>query len=277
MFTPPISVIIPARNAELFIREAIESVKAQTLSVSEIIVIDDGSSDQTALIAQETGALILSQPHRGISAARNAGINASKQEWVAFLDADDRWEDNKIECQWMAIQKCPDVGLVSCDYYMVPGNSMPLLPDQPKTKRWSKLDDRLAVGEHCSYFRRVAGDFFTRFYPLPSTVMLRRNAVSTAGLFDETLQYLQDFEHSMRILANYSTVIVEQLLVGKRVHGDNHSRNVEGRRRDYLTIVGKMIDQPSKYPPGAGQTYRELVKKAFLTVERDLASRHSFH
>ena len=277
MFTLPISVIVPARNAELFIREAIESVQAQTLSVSEIIVVDDGSSDRTALIAQKTGALILSQPHRGVSAARNAGINASKQEWVAFLDADDRWEDNKIECQWTAIQRCPDVGMVSCDYYIVQGNSMPLIPNQPPPKRWSTLDDRLPVGEHCSYFRRVAGDFFTRFYPLPSTVMLRRNAVSTVGLFDETLQYLQDFEHSMRILANYSVVIVEQFLVGKRVHGDNHSRNVEGRRRDYLTIVGKMIDHPNKYPLEAGQTYRELVKKTFLTAERDLASRHRIH
>lgn len=277
MFTPPISVIIPAHNAELFIREAIESVRAQTLSVSEIIVVDDGSSDRTALIAQEAGALILSQPQRGISAARNAGINASKQEWLAFLDADDRWENNKIEYQWMAIQRCPDVGMVSCDYYIVRGNSIPLIPDQPPPKRWSKLDDRLAVGEHCSYFRRVAGDFFTRFYPLPSTVMLRRNAVSTVGLFDENLLYLQDFEHSMRILANYSAVVVEQFLVGKREHGDNHSRNVEGRRRDYLTIVGKMIDHPSKYPPGAGQTYRELVKKAFLKVEQDLSSRHRIH
>src|ERR1700730_3866797 len=277
MFTPPISVIVPARNAELFIREAIESVQAQTLSVSEIIVVDDGSSDRTALIAQKTGALILSQPHRGVSAARNAGINASKQEWVAFLDADDRWEDNKIECQWTAIQRCPDVGMVSCDYYIVQGNSMPLIPNQPPPKRWSTLDDRLPVGEHCSYFRRVAGDFFTRFHPLPSTVMLLRNAVSTVGLFDESLQYLQDFEHSMRILANYSVVIVEQFLVGKRVHGDNHSRNVEGRRRDYLTIVGKMIDHPNKYPLEAGQTYRELVKKTFLTAERDLASRHRIH
>jgi glycosyltransferase involved in cell wall biosynthesis len=272
MFTPSISVIVPARNAELFIREAIESVQAQTLSVSEIIVVDDGSSDRTALIAQEAGALILSQPHRGISAARNAGINASKQEWLAFLDADDRWEDNKIEYQWMAIQRCPDVGMVSCDYYLVQPNSMPVIPDQLPPGRWSKLDDRLAVGEHFSYFRRVAGDFFTRFYPLPSTVMLRRNAVSAVGLFDESLQYLQDFEHSMRILANYSAVIVEQFLVGKRVHGDNHSRNVAGRRRDYLTIVGKMIDHSSKYPPGAGQIYRELVKKTFFTVERDLAS-----
>ena len=94
----PISVVIPAYNAEKFIQQAIESVHAQTLAVTELIVVADDCSDETESIAEALGATVIKVRARNISAARNAGIGAATQKWIAFLDADDFWTADKIEC-----------------------------------------------------------------------------------------------------------------------------------------------------------------------------------
>src|SRR5712691_9803637 len=106
----PISVVIPAYNAESFIAEAIQSVHAQTLKVAEIIVVADDCTDRTAQIAAELGATVLEQKRRNMAAGLNLGVNASTQPWIALLDADDFWDQNKIALQWKqwkAIQSCP--------------------------------------------------------------------------------------------------------------------------------------------------------------------------
>src|SRR6185295_6193515 len=110
----PVSVVIPALNAERFIGQAIESVHAQTLQVREIIMVDNGCTDRTTRIAAALGAAIVEEKRRGISLARNAGIRKSTQEWIALLDADDLWDAQKMERQWAAVQACPDAGLVAC-------------------------------------------------------------------------------------------------------------------------------------------------------------------
>jgi len=114
----PISVVIPAHNAERFIQEAIESVLAQTLPVAEVIVIADDCSDDTRAIARRLGATVFEGKHRNISAATNQGIRAAGQEWIALLDADDFWETRKIESQWKAVQAFPDAPIISCTLYL---------------------------------------------------------------------------------------------------------------------------------------------------------------
>jgi len=98
---PAISVVIPAYNAEAFVARAIESVLAQTLPVAEIVVVDDGSRDATADIAERLGGSIrvLRQSNSGPAAARNHGVRAARSEWIAFLDADDAWLPSKLERQ----------------------------------------------------------------------------------------------------------------------------------------------------------------------------------
>src|SRR5574341_762611 len=103
----PFSVIIPAYNAERFIGETLASVLAQTARPAEIIVVDDGSTDQTAEIARSMGATLVQHGRHGVSLSRNFGILAAASEWVAFLDADDLWETEKLAMQWRALQACP--------------------------------------------------------------------------------------------------------------------------------------------------------------------------
>ena len=94
-----ISVVIPAYNASAFLPRCLESVFAQTLKPDEVIVVDDGSTDNTGSVAAELGAKVVLQENSGPSAARNTGIQNAAGEWIALLDADDLWAPEKLELQ----------------------------------------------------------------------------------------------------------------------------------------------------------------------------------
>lgn len=266
----PVSVVIPALNAERFIAEAIASVHAQTLEVSEIIVVDNGCTDRTAPIAAELGAIVVEEKQRGLSRARNAGLRECTQEWIALLDSDDLWEPQKLEAQWAAIQACPDAGMIAC-YFRVIQDGAAILEntDEDSEKRWAGYLGRV-IKDECSYFPKIEQDFFPRFLPSCSDALIRRDVFATVGLFDETVLYNEDFEFFMRVLARYPLAIVEKTLISCRRHDQKHSFNVEGMRRSLFSIVNYMLQHPEKYPAGAPEVYRDRLKQNFLTVERAL-------
>jgi glycosyltransferase involved in cell wall biosynthesis len=267
----PISVVIPALNAERFIGEALESVHAQTLNVSEIIVVDNGCSDRTAQIASELGAIVVAEKKRGLSPARNTGIRRSTQQWIALLDSDDLWDARKIEHQWAAVQACPDAGLVACYFRVIQDDSIILEnSDEVSEQRWAGYHGRVSVSDHCSYFPKIERDFFPRFLPSCSDALLRRDVFSTVGLFDEDVLYNEDFEFFLRVLARYPLAIVEKTLISCRRHDQKHSFNLQGMRDSLFTVVNYMLKHADKYPAGAPQVYRDRLKKNFLIVERAL-------
>jgi len=268
--TAPVSVVIPALNAERFIGEAIESVHAQTLSVSEIIVVDNGCTDRTAQIASQLGATVVVEEQRGLSRARNAGIRQCTQEWIALLDSDDLWDAEKLERQWAAAQAYPDAGVVAC-YFRVIKDGLVILEntDQVSEQRWDGYHGRV-IDASCSYFPRNEQDFFPRFLPSCSDALVRRDVFANVGLFDETVLYNEDFEFFMRVLARYPLAIVEKTLISCRSHDQKHSLNRQGMRESLFQVVNYMLQHPEKYPAGSPQVYRDLIKKNFLTVERAL-------
>lgn len=268
MTTAPISVVIPAHNAERFVAQAIQSVQAQSLKVAEIILVDNDCFDRTPEIARHLGATVVKEERRGVSIARNTGIRASTQEWIAFLDADDWWTTNKIELQWQAIQECPDAALVSCDNYFAKDGLISPIGEEVLQSRWNNMSGRLIKGEHCSFIPKVPGDILNRFFPKPPTAVLRREVFSTVGCFNEDLLYNEDVECFMRVMARYPLAVVELPLVYCRMHDRNSSRNVEGKQAAYVEIVNLMIKHPEQYPPGAGQIHRQEVKQFFHTIER---------
>jgi glycosyltransferase involved in cell wall biosynthesis len=271
MAVAPISVVIPALNAERFIGEAIESVQAQTLNVAEIVVVDNGCSDRTAQIAAELSAVVVEEKRRGVSLARNAGIRRSNQQWVALLDSDDLWDRRKIEHQWAAVQACPDAGLVACYFRVFQGDSTILEDsDEVAQQRWAGYRGRIIVSEHCSYFPKIEQHFFPRFLPSCSDALLRRDVFATVGLFDEDVLYNEDFEFFMRVLARYPLAIVEKTLISCRRHERKHSFNLQGMRDSLFSVVNYMLKHPDKYPAGAPQVYRDRIKKNFLITERAL-------
>ncbi|HEV7857854.1 MAG TPA: glycosyltransferase [Pyrinomonadaceae bacterium] len=269
MTVAPISVVIPALNAELYIAEAIESVQAQTLKVSEIIVVDNGCTDRTAQIAEELGAVVVEEKKRGLSKARNAGIRVANQEWIALLDSDDLWDQRKIECQWEAIRACPDVGIVAC-YFLVfqDGSIIAQSPDELLGQRWANYHGRVIINDSFSYFPKIEKDFFPRFLPSCSDALLRRDVFATVGLFDEEVLYNEDFEFFLRVLARFPLAIVEKTLIRCRRHARKHSFNLKAMRDSLFSIVNHMLAHPDKYPAGAAQVYSERLKKHFLQIER---------
>ena len=261
----PISVVIPAFNSEDFIAEAIESVHSQTFGVAEIIVVDDGSTDQTADIAAKLGATVIRQPHAGISAARNAGIRAAQQEWIALLDADDLWVPEKIECQWTAIRQHPDVGLVTCalmQWRHGSVNERKLIDDQ--------CDSPPAVGE-ITYVARPERAFLMNGMNYNSpTMLIRRDIMVAVGLFDERIHFVEGVECYLRVIAQCSIAVVERPLVKERLHDRNTSQNYVGMSLAWINMVDLIRAQPQKYPVGAADAMNRDVDGALLPVGREL-------
>jgi len=190
--TAPVSVIIPAYNAATSIQQALKSVAAQTLPPAEVIVVDDGSSDDTIAMAKAMQRLfpagtliIISQTNKGAGAARNRAIDAATKSYIAFLDADDEWLPTKLE-------RSMDV-LTSKNYTLVAHDYMDVMPNGE---------------EHvdCAQRFNEGPDSFVTLYLkgyIPSiSVVTQRAAVLDVGGFDESLRNAQDFDLWLNILSN---------------------------------------------------------------------------
>lgn len=163
----PVSVVIPAYNAERFIRQTIESVYAQTFSVDEIIVVDNNCTDQTRKLAENAGAVIVEEKKQYLSAARNKGILACRNEWIALLDADDLWEKNKIEYQWKAVQNCPDAGIITTDFVFLKHASRFEVVIKRKKNKISRIKNKIVVNKHCSRFSKIDAKTLDHYGFLP--------------------------------------------------------------------------------------------------------------
>jgi glycosyltransferase involved in cell wall biosynthesis len=254
----PISVVIPALNAESFIGEAIASVHAQTMQVAEIIVVDNGCTDCTPQIAAELGARILERKdHAGISPARNKGITGSTEPWIALLDADDLWDPQKIEFQWSAAQAFPQAGVISC-YFSVFENDSIVMPG-PSEPPWKGYRGIIIKNDRLSYFPWIEAGFFPSTQP--SAAMVRREVFSNVGLFDEEILFCEDLDFILRALARYPLAVVERTLVQCRCHPNKHSFHLREMRDGMFAVVNKMLKNPGDYPPGAPEAYRNTLKK----------------
>ncbi len=179
-----VDVVIPVRNGEQTISAALASVFAQTRPPNRIIVVDDGSTDGTRNILGAVGdrvEIIATEP-RGVSHARNVGVAAASADFIAFLDADDRWRADKLRRQLDIFAGDPRVGVVYCATALA-------RPDGAVRRvKWPKLkgrifDDLLGGGQ--------AGN--------PSSVMLRRELAARTGCYDEALSYGEDFDFLLRL------------------------------------------------------------------------------
>ena len=196
-----VSVVIPAYNGEAFVADAIESVLAQTLPASEIVVVDDGSSDGTLSVAQRyasKGVRCIQQRNQGPSAARNAGIAATTGELIGFLDCDDIWLPQKTALQAEYLAASPDVGLVAAHAWFW---------DPRTNRRWLERMD--AGRKYEILIRNCIGT--------PSGVMVRRRALEDVGGFDLAHSHIADWELWARIQSRWQVGIVDQPLFVYRI------------------------------------------------------------
>src|ERR1051326_205992 len=125
---PQVSVIIPTYNSAHYLADAVESVLSQTFQDIEVLIIDDGSTDETETVIQRYGSLVrcFRQRNSGVAVARNRGIEESRGEYVAFLDADDTWLPHKLERQLAALDECSDYGACYSAFTVVTSDLAPI-------------------------------------------------------------------------------------------------------------------------------------------------------
>ena len=207
-----ISVVIPTYNRSAFLKEVIESVLKQTYQSFELIVVDDGSTDDTAGVLSRYADKIssLSMNHGGPSAARNHGIQAARGDYIAFLDSDDLWLPGKLAAQMSFFHANPEARICQTEEIWM-RNGIRVNPRQKHKKH--------------------SGWIFDKCLPLcvvsPSAVMIHRSVFKQVGLFDETFPACEDYDLWLRIAPLYPIYLIDKPFIIKRGgHGDQQSKNV---------------------------------------------------
>lgn len=222
-----ISVVIPTYNRRSSIGDAIESVQQQTLLPREVIVVDDGSTDETASYVrnQFPDVILVDQSNQGVSHARNQGIQKAREPWIAFLDSDDRWFKNKLAVQMAAINESPDYKLCHCDEHWI-RNGKRVNPMNKHQKRGG------FIFEHCLPLCAIS----------PSAVLVHQSLFDEVGLFDESLPACEDYDLWLRICAKHPALFIDQALLEKTGgHEDQLSRKHWGMDRFRLHALAKLI------------------------------------
>lgn len=263
---PHISIIIPTYNRAGFIGETINSVLAQTYQDFEIIVADDGSTDNTAEVVAEFGNAVtyVFLPHRGQPAAtRNAGLTIAQGEFIAFLDSDDLYLPRKLEIQSTALDTHPNVGIVYSNGYFFKDN-----PNQPT----GYVQDGLPTPSGDIFPELLRGNFLA-----PPVILIRRLCLDTAGLFDENTALLgcEDYDLWLRIAVQYQALYLPETVAAIRRHSQNISRDAASLRTKTLFALQKIEmlhpELLKKYPIERHEAYARnhgAVAKACFQQKR---------
>jgi glycosyltransferase involved in cell wall biosynthesis len=234
-----VSVIIPAYNAEKFIIETIQSLQRQTFRDFEIIVVDDGSTDQTVSLVmqiEEPRLRVLSVEHQGLSATRNRGVVASQGKFIAFLDADDLWTPNTLKLYVEALSANPTADLsYGWTYFWN--------YDLKNSSDVTKLIAPSATGAtayRAMLERNIVGN--------GSNIFVRRSAFDSVGGFDQTLTHGEDWEFCFRIALQGEVALVPQPLVYYRQHSTSICSDFEPAKASFFKALDKIYDlAPSEY------------------------------
>jgi glycosyltransferase involved in cell wall biosynthesis len=248
-----VSVIIPTFNRKERLRKALESVLQQEDTAFEVIVIDDGSTDGTGeMVTKEFPSVAYSyQSNRGQAAARNAGIEKARGEWIAFLDSDDEWLPGKLRAQLD-------------DFAAHPG----LLISQTG-EIWIRNGRRVnPMKKHA----QCEGWIFEKCLPLciisPSAVMIHRQIFEEVGLFDETYLACEDYELWLRISARYPVGLIPKPYVTRYGgHADQRSREFPAMDRFRIQALAKIIVSGTLRPEQLAAASAMLKEKSTIYIE----------
>jgi glycosyltransferase involved in cell wall biosynthesis len=250
-----ISVIIPVYNRRRWVGRAIRSVRSQSLTNCEILVVDDGSTDGTAEGVDTefgTDVRLLVQPvNQGVSAARNYGIRQSRGEWLAFLDSDDEWMPEKLSSQ------LPE--LSSTGYRVCHTN-----------ERW--IRNGVRVNQH-KHHQKHGGNIYLQALSIcamsPSSIIIHRSVFDDVGLFDEGLPACEDYELFLRVTNKYPVAYLDdELIVKYGGHGDQLSRAHKAMDRFRVYALDKILRSQNLSDPGKVAATRAMLLKKANIVHR---------
>lgn len=227
--TPTVSVVMAAKNYARFLPEAVESVFAQTLADWDLVVIDDGSTDDTPAAVEpflrDPRVRYIRSDRLGQPRAKNLGFGLSRGEFVAFLDADDAWEPTKLEKQLALFREKPEVGVVFCRRSLIDESGRPLrrqafLPAPQSPPRG-----------------RVLPRMFVQNFVCFSSAVVRRAVFAHVGLFDPRWDLAIDYDLWLRVAKHYAFDFVDEELVRYRTGHGNLSKKLADRVDTALSIM----------------------------------------
>lgn len=250
----PVSVVIPTFNRADLIKEAVHSVLSQqAVKPLEVIVIDDGSTDNTSEVLAPFEDLLtyVYQDNKGVSAARNRGIELSSGEWIAFLDSDDLWLPKKLALHWQFCLENPHFLISQTDEIWL--------------RRGKKLNPK-------KYHSKPEGYCFEKLIERclisPSAVMVHRTVFEKVGFFDERLPACEDYDMWLRVGCRFPVGLVRKKLVVKRGgHDDQLSNTVEALDRFRIFAMVKLLWRDNLSPVQRGIVLTELSKKCKIYAD----------
>ena len=222
-----ISVILPTYNRKHTLQRSIGSILNQTYRPSEIIIIDDGSSDGSSELIESDypNIRLIKQSNSGVSSARNKGIKNSKGQWIALLDSDDEWLPDKLEKQVQSLKEYSE-------YLFCHTNEI-----------WIRRGVRVNQGKK---HQKYGGYIFDKCLDIcrisPSSSLFHKSILEDAGLFDESLRVCEDYDLWLRITAKYPILFLDELLIKKYGgHKDQLSRVPEGIEQYRIQSLEKIL------------------------------------
>ncbi len=228
---PLVSIVIPAYNCSLYIAQTINSILAQEgPNDIEILVVDDGSTDNTGEIARNLGRLVrvIEQRNGGVSAARNRGINEAKGEFIALVDHDDYWFPRKLINQLAAFQAHPDVDVVYSDFIRWRVDSDGKFKDPS-----AFASESLPQGVDDQFSGWIYHQMLLDSWVLTSTALVRSHSVLASGGFDNSLPFSEDWDFWLRISKESKFLKLREKSTLYRQHAEQGSRII--RSIDYRT------------------------------------------
>jgi glycosyltransferase involved in cell wall biosynthesis len=242
-----VSVVIPTYNRAWCLEKAVASVLSQSFDDLEVVIIDDGSQDDSGRMVER---LQQSYPgrelvyrliqHGGVSRARNRGIGIARGTWVAFLDSDDYWMPEKLERQLSYLHHHTDYPICHTD------------------ELWIRNGTRINQGRK---YQKSAGWFFIqslqRCMISPSSALIHRSLFDEVGLFDETFPYVEDYDLWLRITSRYPVGYVDEKLVVKTGgHADQLSKQIDGIEKYRIAAIEKVLRSGEL----SGEFFREALR-----------------
>lgn len=230
--SPEVSVVIPTHNRSALLKAAVDSVLQQGFRDHEIVVVDDGSTDDTVNVLKGYDGRVrwLRQPNRGASAARNAGVRASKGQLVAFLDDDDRFLPDKLAVQVHAMSENPEAGMSYTGAYL----------EDPAGHRLARVYEAWLTGD--IYRRLVWRGPYASPIAAP-TVMVRRAVLDAVGGFDEAMPVAEDNDLWRRIARRYPVLAIQQPLSVVRLRAESADRDPEETWRSVDRYVRRTLEE----------------------------------
>jgi glycosyltransferase involved in cell wall biosynthesis len=250
MVAPTISVVIPTRNRAAYLLEALRSVFEQTYRDFEIIVVDDGSTDGTqqaleSLVNQKTIRYLLRDP-KGVSAARNFGIEQAQGKYIAFLDSDDLFLPTKLAKQIQVLQMKPGLGFVHCWF-----------------RKFNDDGADLGIRDTSRFQGAVYPQMLLEWSVLMAMpcMLMSKKAIEEAGGFDEKMTWAEDLDLWRRIARHYEIDLVPEALVKVRVHQSSTTSDKTNSGDGFVRYLDKALEEDA----GLDTRFRQEAKARMYT------------